>query len=30
MIETYVYVQAEKNFKEHIDCKIVGFFSQNE
>ena len=32
MIETYVYVQAEKNFKEHIDCKTAGFFffSQNE
>ena len=26
MIETYVYVQAEKNFKEHKDCKTVGFF----
>ena len=21
-----MYVQAEKNFKEHIDCKTVGFF----
>ena len=26
MIEMYVYVQAEKNFKEHIDCKTAGFF----